>query len=125
MSPPEFTSRLFGRSAALQCSSKPCVTRAPAVVNMLPPPVMRPVLIAGSPPTPHELNGISKACARIGAYASFDHITCFPREANVLVSHSRSSSLEFGSPATMVEKLNTGAFVTLRKSTRLNSSHLG
>src|SRR5437899_574777 len=44
---PQFTSRLFGVDDALQCNVMPCVTRTFAVVNTLPPPVMKPVDPAG------------------------------------------------------------------------------
>src|SRR5258706_15432493 len=35
----KLTSRLFGVSVVLQCSSNPCVTRSPESVKILPPPV--------------------------------------------------------------------------------------
>src|SRR5260370_13682049 len=40
--PAQLISRRSGTSATSQCSSNPCVTRAPSVSKTLPPPVMRP-----------------------------------------------------------------------------------
>src|SRR3989338_552592 len=85
----------------------------PSTVKPRPPPGTRPSGRGPTPPTPHEPNTISKAWARIGLYASLDHMTCLPSAEKVLVSHSRSSSLKLGSPATTVEKPNEKALVAL------------
>ena len=49
-------------------------------------------------------DGISKAVARIGLYASFDHMTCL--SPKVTGSQDRPSSRKLGSPATLVSKSN-------------------
>src|SRR5213593_2998247 len=53
--PPQLTSRLLGASSMSQCSSKPCVTRRPPFVKMLPPPVIRPVPPQAGGVTPNWL----------------------------------------------------------------------
>ena len=47
---------------------------------------------------------MTKALARIGAYASLLHITCCPAALNVLGSHASPSSRKFGSPGIAVLK---------------------
>src|SRR3989344_5208531 len=67
------------------------------------------------PPIPQLPNGISNANARLLSVelsqASTDHITCLPEALNVIVSHSRSSSLNAGSLDCAVEKLKTTILV--------------
>src|SRR5438132_3592694 len=65
----------------------------------------------GWPPTPQVPAGMANAEARIGVYASFDHMTS--TGANVLLSQLSPSSRKFGSPAIWVEKLNCSARVFL------------